>query len=179
MRQTSAIKSGGPYNVLELRWNTHLLTHLDAPYHFFDDGAAVDQIPPERFMGEAVVIAVDGPAVREEHIPEPAAGLSLLFKTRNSELWDARAYDCEHVYVTAEAARRMVERRVNLAGIDYLSIERSGDAAFPVHRALLGAGIPILEGLDLAGVEPGRYTLIALPLKIAGGDGSPVRAVLI
>jgi len=179
MRQSSAIRSGAPYNVLELHWNTHLATHLDAPYHFFEDGAAVDQLPPARFIGEALVVAVEGPAVCEEHIPDPVAGLGLLFKTRNSETWDDRVYDRNHVYVTGAAAELMAARRVNLAGIDYLSIDRCGDAAFPAHYALLGAGIPILEGLNLAHVEPGRYTLVALPLKIAHADGSPVRAVLL
>ncbi len=154
VRQSSAIKNGSPYNVLDLHWNTHLLTHLDAPYHFFDDARTVDQLPLERFIGEALVIAVEGAAVLEEHVPDAAAGLSLLFKTRNSDAWDDRAYNRDHVYITGEAAGRMVERRINLAGIDYLSIERWGDPAFPAHRALLGAGIPILEGLNLAGVEP-------------------------
>lgn len=179
MRRSSDIGRGDPYNVLELRCTTHLLTHLDAPRHFFPEGEAIDEIPPERFVSEAMVIEVKGAAVLPEHVPEQAAGLSLLFKTRNSDRWDPRLYDPEHVYVSGPAAETMATRGVNLVGIDYLSADPPNDPTYPAHKALLGAGIPILEGIDLSGVEPGQYTLIALPLKIAGGDGSPVRAVLI
>jgi arylformamidase len=178
MPRSSAIAAGHSYNVLELHWNTHLLTHLDAPYHFFEEGAPVDGIPLDRFIGEALVIEVEGPAVLEEHIPDAVGGLSLLFKTSNSRDWNAQ-FNPDHVFVSAGAAILMAQRQVNLVGVDYLSIEHYGDQAFPAHRALLGAGIPILEGLDLGAVEPGRYTLVALPLKIAGADGSPVRAVLL
>lgn len=68
---------------------------------------------------------------------------------------------------------------MNLVGIDYLSIDRYGDEDYPAHRALLEANVLILEGADLADVAPGPYTLVALPLKIAGADGSPVRAILL
>ncbi len=178
MRQSSSIAGGDSYNVLELTWNTHLLTHLDAPYHFIENGAPVDRIPLERFIGAALVIEVEGDAVLEEHVPDPAKGISLLFKTRNSRDWSP-PFNPNHVHLSAGAATLMAERRVNLVGIDYLSIEHYGDHSFPAHRALLGAGIPILEGIDLSSVEPGRYILVALPLKIAGADGSPVRAVLL
>ena len=77
------------------------------------------------------------------------------------------------------AAAAAVERGVNLVGIDYLSVDRYGDGTYPAHRTLLRSGVLILEGIDLAHVAPGRYVLFALPLKIAAGDGSPVRAVLL
>lgn len=105
-------------------------------------------------------------------------GRHLLFKTRHSDTFDPRSFDEQHVYVTAEAAALAVERRVNLVGIDDLSVDRHGDETYPAHRTRLGAGVPILEGLDLGGVTPGLYPLTALPLRIARGDGSPVRAVL-
>ncbi|HVX67197.1 MAG TPA: cyclase family protein [Bryobacteraceae bacterium] len=167
------------FNLLELRWTTHFLTHLDAPLHFFEGAPSVAEIPPERLISEALVIGVDGPAVLPGHIPAAAAGLALLFRTRHSADWDPRAYDRDHVYISAAAAQCMVERGVRLAGVDYLSVDRFGDEDYPVHRILLGHGVLILEGLDLRSAPPGRYTLIALPLKIAAGDGSPVRAVLL
>jgi arylformamidase len=167
-----------PYNLQELRWTTHVLTHLDAPLHFVENGLSVDRIPPARLIGEALVVAVDGPAVLPEHIPDPARGLNLLFRTRHSGAWD-KEYDRDHVYISAAAARTMTERAVNLAGIDYLSVDRFGDEDYPAHRTLLGHGVLIIEGLDLEATPPGRYTLVALPLKIAAGDGSPVRAILI
>lgn len=146
---------------------------------FFPEGDAVDEIPPQRFFGEAVVIEVDGPAVEPEHIPQSAAGLNLLFKTGNSKHWDAPEFDTDYVYISAAAAETIAARGANLVGIDYLSADRFGDESYPAHHTLLGAGILILEGIDLSGVDSGRYTLIAVPLKISGGDGSPVRALLI
>jgi len=85
----------------------------------------------------------------------------------------------DYVYISAEAAHALVAAKVNLVGVDYLNVDRHGDHTNPAHRALLGNNILILEGLDLSRVAPGRYQLIALPLRIANGDGSPVRAVLI
>lgn len=178
-RPLCRIGPGSPFNLLELRWTTHFLTHLDAPLHFFEGAASVAEIPPERLIGQALVISVDGPAVLAEHIPASAAGVSLLFRTRHSSDWDPQIYDRDHVYISPAAARLMVERGVRLAGVDYLSVDRFGDEDYPVHRTLLGHGVLILEGLDLRSAPPGSYTLIALPLKIAGGDGSPVRAVLL
>lgn len=172
------IGANSPINLLRFDFTAHVLTHLDAPLHFFPEGASIADLPPERFLSEALVVAVDGTAVEPHHVPENAHGLSLLFRTRHSGPWPP-AFDSDHVYITAEAAARMAHEGINLAGIDYLSVDRHHDEAYPAHRTLLGAGIPILEGVDLAAAPPGRYRLIALPLKIAGGDGSPVRAVLL
>jgi arylformamidase len=167
------------YNLTQLNWTTHILTHLDAPLHFAAGAPSLDSLPLDCFMGPALVIEVEGDAVLPRHIPADPAGMNLLFKTRNSAQWDADAFDPSHAFVSAEAAALMAARGVNLAGIDYLSVDRYGDGAYPAHRALLGAGVLILEGVDLAGVDPGRYRLIALPLKIDHADGSPVRAVLL
>lgn len=179
LERLQAIARGDPVNLLGLHGTAHLLTHLDLPRHFSDAGAAAAEIPVERCIGPALVIEVEGPAVLPEHVPDHAAGLNLLFRTRHSRAWDPRVYDTSHVYISPEAARAIAARGANLAGIDYLDVDRHGDPDYPAHRTLLSAGVLILEGLDLAGAAPGRYTLIALPLKIAGGDGSPVRAVLL
>lgn len=178
IEQLRTIGPDSPYGLLEIHCTTHFLTHLDAPLHFFAEGESVEELAPDRFIGDALVIEVEGDAVRESDVPENAAGLNLLFKTRNSIHWDPHAYDTGHVYIDGAAAEAMAARGANLVGLDYLSVDRFGDDAFPAHRALLGAGVLILEGLDLSGVEAGHYTLYALPLKIANGDGSPVRAVL-
>src|SRR5204863_3440742 len=102
----------------------------------------------------------------------------VIFKTRNSLLWDRTAFVREYVALSLEAAQLMIRRGVKLLGIDYLSIEAFGVVGHPVHKALLGAGIVILEGLDLRRVTPGAYEQVCLPLRIAGGDGSPCRAIL-
>ena len=171
-----------PCNILQLGgWTTHFLTHVDPPLHFVKDGASLDEIPLSRFIGDTLVIEADGDAVSPSHIPsgDEIKGLNILFKTRNSATWNDHVFNENHVYVSGGAAELAVARGVNLVGIDYISIDRFGDEAYPAHRTLLQNGILILEGLDLTHVTPGRYTLIALPLRIAQGDGSPVRAVLI
>jgi arylformamidase len=169
-----------PCNITALNgWTTHFLTHVDPPRHFIPDGDTLDDIPLGRFIGRTVVVEAQGDAVLASDIPagRNLEGLNLLFRTRNSAD-EFVAFNEDHVYVSAEAAEVAVERGVNLVGIDYIGIDRYGDESYPVHNALLSAGVLILEGLDLSAAEPGDYTLIALPLSIAGGDGSPVRAVL-
>ena len=179
MQPLCRIGPGAAFNMLRLSWTTHILTHLDAPLHFLEGGSGVDRIPPRRLIGKALVVEVNGPSVQPEHIPPSAKGLNLLFRTRHSGPWNAEEYDSDHVYISRDAAEAMADREVNLGGIDYLSVDRFGDEEYPAHRILLGRGVLILEGLDLSAAPAGSYTLVALPLKIAAGDGSPVRAVLI
>ena len=175
------IEPGCPCNISQVAWTTHFLTHVDPPLHFVPDGASLDEIPLHRFVGNAMVIEVSGDAVLAEHIP-PAdiiRGWNLLFKTRNSLSVESKTFDQNHVYVSDEAAAAAAQRGVNLVGIDYLSVDRFGDENYPAHRTLLQNDVLILEGLDLSSAKAGNYILIALPLKIAKGDGSPVRAILI
>ncbi|MCL5269846.1 MAG: cyclase family protein [bacterium] len=177
----SRIGPGSPASVTRLCLSTHLLTHLDPPCHFIEGGAAVDAIEPARLIGTARVVEVAGDAVAPGDLPDPAGlgGLNLLFKTRHSAAFDPYRFDERHVHLLPETAAILARAGVNLVGIDYLSVERFGDEHYPVHRILLGAGVLILEGLDLSNAPAGDYTLVALPLRIAGGDGSPVRAVLL
>jgi arylformamidase len=104
----------------------------------------------------------------------------LLFKTRNSRLWrEKKSFDEHYVGVSWDAARWLVDHGIALVGIDYLSVELY-DAGQPnTHRTLLGAGVIVVEGLDLDGIAPGDYTLACLPLKIQNGDGGPCRAMLL
>ncbi|HEY9760606.1 MAG TPA: cyclase family protein [Oculatellaceae cyanobacterium] len=181
MKSLCEIDETSPCKVTKLGWSTHFLTHIDFPSHFFKNGATLENIPLDRFISDATVIEVAGDIVMENHIPSESEcrGKSLLFKTRNSNTANKIDFDGNHVYMSPQAAGLARDRGVNLVGIDYISIDRCGDESYPVHYILLGADIPILEGLDLSNAPPGNYTLSALPLKIADGDGSPVRAVLI
>jgi arylformamidase len=160
-------------------WTTHFLTHVDAPRHFISDGPTLDDIPLTRFSGEAIVVDVgDATEILPEHLPEGTlAGLNVLFRTFNSAL-DTAVFHEDHAYVSAAAAKELVSRGANMIGIDYLSVDRFGDEEYPAHRTALAGDVLIIEGLDLGHVAPGRYRFQALPMKIAGGDGSPVRAVL-
>jgi arylformamidase len=104
----------------------------------------------------------------------------VLFRTRNS---DRRLNDgpfvTDFTYVAPDAARYLVERGVRTVGVDYLSVGAFREASgTETHRVLLGAGIWIIEGLNLADIEPGNYELICLPLRLVGSDGAPARAIL-
>jgi arylformamidase len=176
----SSISSGDGTNVSRLTLSTHTGTHLDPPRHFHDRGKSVDHVPLELLIG--TVLVVDLPEAREIGAAElqalPLAGVErLLLKTGNSLLWESEAFSRDYACLNESGARYLRETGVKLVGIDYLSIERfDGDGA--VHRLLLDHGVIILEGLNLTGVPGGHYELICLPLRIKGGDGAPVRAVL-
>jgi arylformamidase len=171
---------GDPANASAVTMSAHSGTHVDAPFHFVPDGAGVDALPLDVFVGPAVVHAVDaGRHITEEHVRSlPADGATrVLFKTRNSALLRKPEYDPDFVAFSVEAARALVARGVKLVGLDYLSVAHA-DEQVPVHRAFLDHGVVLLEGVDLSEVAPGRYELICLPLKLRGLDGAPCRAVL-
>ena len=176
-----SLERGDPANVSTLRLGTHTGTHMDAPRHFIDGAAGIDTLALDTLIGPALVAEVDA-----ERLIEPAhlAALPLdghvrvIFKTRNSALWDRASFAREYVALSLASAQLLIARGVKLIGIDYLSVEAFGVVGHPVHKTLLGAGMVILEGLDLRRVTPGVYELYCLPLRIAGGDGAPCRAVL-
>lgn len=182
----SAIERGDPANVTNLHFGAHTGTHVDAPAHFIEGAARLPELPLEAFVGPARVVEIppDVRAVEESHLA--AAGLEgaerILFKTRNSAFWrDSRGqFREDFAYLTPEAARSLAARGPRLIGWDYLSIERFGSEDFGAHLALLGAGIVIVEGLDLSAVGAGDYELFCLPLRIESGhgDGAPARALL-
>jgi arylformamidase len=190
---SARLDRGDPANVSELHLGSHTGTHVDPPLHFLEGEAGVDALPLDLFLGRALVAdltAVDeiGPSELDE-LRLPPGTERLLCRTRNSELW-ARGpvgFPENYVAVTPEGASWLVDRGVRLIGVDFLSVEKygppefqeTGKLPFPVHRTLLGAGVVIVEGLNLSEVEPGPYTLICFPLRIVGGDGSPARAVLL
>lgn len=167
-------------NVCRLTLAGHSGTHLDAPSHMLEGGATLDAVPLPLLMGRALVADLRGARQlgERELAGLPLAGEErLLLKTDNSRLWREAGFRPDFVPLTPDGARFLVEAGIRLAGIDYLSMERfGGDGS--VHRELLGAGVVILEGLDLSGVEQGVYELICLPLRIPGADGAPARAIL-
>ena len=181
VRKTCSISLGNACNVSELKFGSHAGTHIDAPYHFEENGATVDQIPLRYLIGKASVFALN----TEEKIGrDDVASLNLsgvervLFKTKNSTYWNLPEFTKDFVYITKEAARYLVDCRIKLVGIDYLSVEKFGNDGADAHHAFLSNGVVIIEGLDLRGVPPGNYEITALPLRILGGDGSPARVVL-
>jgi arylformamidase len=176
------IASGDVCNLSLLHLGSHTGTHVDAPYHFLKDGPRLGEVPLDRMVGSCLVAdlrgrrAVDAAALREVALER---GDILLCRTDNSAKWSAPAFQRDFTFVTKDAADVLVERGVRALGMDYLSIEEFGSPDFPVHHRLLGAGVFVIEGLDLGHVTPGRYYLVCLPLKFPDLDGAPARAVLL
>lgn len=181
---TERMRDGGSCDLSSLRMSAHAGAHLDSPAHFLPGGKTLDRYPLQAFVRPAQVVEIRDPAcVRAAHLEslEIPAGDALLFKTENSRTGWSRGgtFSERFVYVSGEAAAACVRRGVGLVGLDALSVERYGDPESPAHRQLLENDVLILEGVHLGEVPAGRYTLVCLPLKLAGCEASPVRAVLI
>src|SRR5215469_2687953 len=178
---TEQMERGDPATVSRLSLGVHTGTHVDAPAHFIRNAAGVDLLPIEALIGIARVIDVsDAVAVTAELLAphDIGAGERVLLRTRNSSrCWNTDEFVSDYSYLEADAAALLAERRVRMIGIDYLSIGR-GDSIVEVHHRLLGAGIVILEGLDLSHVSAGWHDLICLPLRVEGRDGAPARALV-
>ena len=161
---------GGPCALTRVTMSAHAGSHLDFPAHVISGGKSAADYPPARFLLPARLVEVpDGGAVPHEAVLRAgiSPGEAVLFQTGGRG------------FLTPEAARACVGAEASLAGIDSLSVDRPEDGELPVHRILLGNDVLVLEGLDLSGVPAGRYTLSCLPLRIAGCEASPVRAVLL
>jgi len=177
------LAAGESANISHLSFGAHSGTHVDAPNHFIDGTRRVDKLDLAKLIGACRVIGVPDSitTIEPEHIGELDGARRVIFKTKNSAYWNDSEFHSDFAHLSPATAKALVERGVELVGIDYLSIERfhSGDHA--VHKALLSKEIIILEGLDLREVQPGDYELICLPLKYVGGegDGAPARTILI
>jgi|SRR5579883_2605048 len=176
------IESGDVCNLSTMAMSVHTGTHMDAPRHFLRDGGPIQSLPFDALMGPARVVAFPGVKRIEAAHLEPLGlevGERLLFKTDNSrQAWWRMPFDEEFVHIGEGAALYLAQRRVALVGVDYLSVGAFNLDGPETHRALLGAGIVIVEGLDLTQVEAGRYELACLPMRLEGSDGAPTRAVL-
>ncbi len=172
-------RRGDQVNLTELREGVHTGTHVDAPYHFIEEGKKIDALPLTDFFVSAHVIECRGKTVGERVLSGKRIrkGEGVLFKTRNSAMYDM-PFTRDFVYLEGGVAERLVELGVSVVGLDYLSVEAFGSHDAPVHNTLLSHNIPIIEGLCFKGVKAGRYTLAAFPLRLAGREAAPARAVL-
>ena len=179
--RTAKLENGDTANVSRLSFSSHTGTHVDPPSHFVKGARPLDQLSLDVLIGPARVVDVGEVDVIDQGVVE-SAGLAhtsrVLFKTKNSRLWETRDFEKNFVYLDERAARALVELGVRLVGIDYLSIEKFDFETPGAHLELLGADVIVVEGLDLSRVAAGEYELICLPLKIRDGDGAPARVVL-
>jgi kynurenine formamidase len=157
----------------------HSGTHLDAPFHFFGDAATIDRVDLGRCVGPAALVKVAHDPIGPEHLrPHErlvrSAGRVVL-NTGWHHRWGRPGYFSDHPVLTGAAAELLVAWGVVLVGVDTPSVDRP---PFDAHLALLGHGVLILENLtNLDAIGADVFTIAALPLKLAGRDGSPVRAV--
>jgi len=187
------LERGDNATVSRLDMSAHTGTHVDAPAHFIQGGASVDTLDLNVLVGPALVVeALEADTLSADllaKLPIPPGTERVLFHTRNSDLWGRgevdvaqlhirREFARDFVAISEDGARWLVARGVRLVGVDYLSVGPFGQTR-PTHQALLSAGIICLEGLNLSGIIPGLYHLVCLPLKIAGIEGAPARAILI
>lgn len=184
LERVAKIEEGANANVSRITMGVHTGTHIDAPFHFLPDGKTVEALQINLLTGRVYVLhlpevdVITKPVLESAQIPPRTR--RVLFKTRNSDLWSRQVPDFQTDFVglSADGAEYLVSRGVKLVGVDYLSVAPYKKSR-PTHEILLNAGVVIVEGLDLSAVSHGRYTLVCLPLKLAGSDGAPARAILI
>jgi arylformamidase len=176
------IAAGDSSNNSRLVMGTHTGTHVDAPLHFFDGRPGADALSLELLIGRARVIDLPHRGgITEKHLA--GAGLRedlrVLLRTPNSALWNSsEGFHSDYTYITEGGAKFLVDQGVKVVGVDYLSVEQFKKAGAPAHRALLGSGVIVIEGLNLSDVDAGQYEMYCLPLRLANGDGAPARVVL-
>lgn len=179
-----SIEKGDAANVSCLCCGVHTATHVDAPAHFIEGGRRIHELDLEKLVGTVRVVEIEESvtAIEAEHIKTLEGVERVLFKTRNSDFWTdfAQGFRKDFTYIAPGAARALVDLRIKLVGIDYLSVEKFGSTDYATHITLLENEVVIIEGLDLRAVSAGDYELICLPLKLEGGtgDGAPARTIL-
>ena len=159
----------------------HTGTHMDAPLHFVAGGETIDHMPLDATVGEARVIEISDPeSVKREELlgADIQEGERILFKTANSvTAWNTDEFQKSFVYISRGAAEFLAKARVKTVGVDYLSVGGFYKDGAETHHALLGAGIWVIEGLNLTPLHTGKWDLVCLPLKLAGAEGAPARAM--
>ncbi len=157
----------------------HVGTHADAPNHFQPGADGIGEVPLEKYFGPARVVERigDGPLTPDE-VRSWNLQKGMRYLVRSREHVDPDDFPPEFAHLEPEAARVLADGGAVLFGIDTPSVDQQDSKTLGAHKALQAGGVAILENLDLSAVRPGPYELIAFPLRLAGADGSPVRAVL-
>lgn len=185
--RAESMEEGGVANVTILEMSMHSGTHIDAPCHFLKDGSDIQAMPLRLMSGAVRLVSIEYSANQITKTAlqryESRAGKlepddRVLFRSRNSDddLMGRSDFVKDYAAVSPDAAQFLVERKVSLVGVDYLSVAPFDDPE-TTHRTLLDAGVWVIEGLDLRAVGEGAGELMIMPLKIEGSDASPARAL--
>ncbi len=169
------------YDVSMITMGSHTGSHVDAPAHFIEGGATVDMLPLDILVGKAAVLelGVEKEITRSDlETLDFGGNIRVLFKTRNSSLWELGEFTPDFVSFAPGAAQYLVDKGIKLVGIDYLSVGGFYEGGEYVHRIFLGNGVVVVESVNLSDVPPGIYELMCLPLRIIGGEGAPARVLL-
>jgi arylformamidase len=171
------ISEGASCNVSAVEMGLHTGTHVDAPWHFEEDGRKLHEVDTSLFFGRAQVLHYPHAAViTAEMLDGIALRERVLFRTRNSEYPLDEPFRKDFVAISDCAAQRLVEAGVKLAGVDYLSVAPFKQPDQDTHHILLKAGVLVVEGLRLGKIAAGEYDFIVMPLSVVGADGAPCRA---
>lgn len=180
LRRTWAMGPGVPVNVSAFTLSTHSGSHADAPFHYDADGIAIDAVDPSIYLGPAQVVdarRAEGVVTSDHVLPQLQPGITrILIRTYNQA--PQQTWDESFAAIAAALVEDVAAKGVRLIGVDTPSLDPQTSKTMEAHLAVARHGLAILEGLVLDAVPFGIYELIALPLKIAGADSSPVRAVL-
>ena len=176
---TSTTRTGNA-NESRFHLDAHTGTHVDAPFHFLQNGKKIDKVSVEKFMGECIVIDLTN--IKKRGIEKKDL---MKYKIRKDDIIILKTlneykkpFDFNFVYLAESGAKFLASKNIKGVGINALGIERS-QPSYSTHKSLLSKGIVIFEGLELSKINPGRHFFIGLPLKVKDADASPVRAVLI
>jgi arylformamidase len=183
IRRVADLAAGDTATVSQISMGTHSGTHIDAPSHFFENGAYIDGLALETLIGPALVVetgdAAEITAGLLDRLAIAPATERLLFHTRNSALWrEHHEFARDFVALTEDGALWLAAAGVRLVGLDYLSIAPFRNPV-PIHKTMLANNIVVVEGLNLSAVKGGIYHLICLPLRLVGCEAAPARAVLL
>ena len=170
IKRESSISEGAICNLTSFSMCAHNGTHVDAPFHFINEGKTIEQIGLDAFVGDCYVVHHNGDVTAEDT-------KHILERAKNAGAGE-RVLIAGNVTVTAEAAREFASARIKLIGNESQTVGPE-NAPMEVHMILLGAEVVLLEGVVLSNVPEGKYLLCAAPLNLVGCDGAPCRAVLV
>ena len=178
------MRKGDGFTLSVYSLGAHSGTHIDAPMHFIRDGASIDHVPLASLIGPARIIDIPGDvqAINSAELAKHnwSGAERVIFRTRSAlgGWMHSATFHKDFAYIAPDAAQQLADAGVKLVGVDYISAEQFGAPAPLSHRALLGKGIPIVEGLQLDSIPAGDYDLIVLPMKVGGHEGAPARAIV-